>query len=154
MEIEIQETEIAVLKILGNLRTLQNRSNNINDTQRDKRNKSDVELDGLIGEYAFCKINNIFMDIDVCVRSGSYDCMYKGYRLDIKTTRHTNGRLIAYPKKNPDVDIYVLCIIDGNKVSFPGYAKTEELFKEENIVNLGYGDTYAINQENLRTFKK
>lgn len=77
-----------------------------------------------------------------------------GGKIDVKTTRHRNGRLLSTLKKNDDVDIYVLAIIDKNHVIFPGYALKEELFREENKIELGHGIGYGMTQDMLRKWKK
>ena len=79
--------------------------------------------------------------------------MLKGKRIDIKSTRHKTGRLLATKKINPDIDIFVLAIIDEDKVSFVGYATAAELYDPSNLTDLGHGEGYAIEQKDLRQWK-
>lgn len=148
--IQLTEAEMATVQILSNIRTIVARLNNVRDAKMANANGVDIDFDGLIGEYAFCKKYNLFLDITASPRSGTYDCLYNGKRVDIKTTRHKNGRLLCTMKKNDDVDVYVLAIIDGYNVYFPGWAYKDELRKDENIIDLGYGQGYAISQDRLR----
>lgn len=150
--IQLTESEMATIQILSNIRTIVARGNNVRDAKMSNINGSDIDYDGLLGEYAFCKKYNLFLDITASPRSGSYDCVYKGKRVDVKTTRHKNGRLLCTMKSNDDVDVYVLAIIDGRSVYFPGWAYKDELRSEENIIDLGYGQGYGIAQEKLRPF--
>jgi hypothetical protein len=155
MSIVVQLTDLEALscRLIGNMKTISSRTQNVKDRQMGKQEAYETDEDGMIGEYAFCKHYNIFLDVSLSPRSGSYDCMYKSKRIDIKTTRLPNGRLIATTKKNPDVDIFVLAIVEGNKVTFPGYALASELYNESKLTNLGHGETYTIEQQDLRQWK-
>jgi hypothetical protein len=79
--------------------------------------------------------------------------MLKGYRVDIKSTRHRQGRLLCTTKVNPDVDIYALAIITDQGVEFPGYATKDQLIQEKNLTDLGYGKGYALTQDKLNRWK-
>ena len=113
----------------------------------------EADIDGIIGEYAFCRWRNIFFDPIPQASPGGYDCITNdGIRIDVKTTRLSHGRLMVNLKDNPDVDLYVLAIIDGHKVKFPGYAPKKFLCQESNIVNpTGKKQVYALQQHQLRT---
>lgn len=108
----------------------------------------------MIAEYAFCKWQNVFCDLVPDPRSGSADCVLGGLGIDVKATRRSNGRLLVTLKHNPDVQVYVLAIIEGNMVRFPGYARREDICREENIVDLGHGKGYGLTQDKLRQFKE
>ena len=155
MEITLIEAEMNVLRIIANLRGLVARANNITNQRVSENHTQDVEFDGLIGEYAFCKIHNLFLDIVPQPRSGSYDCKFYDQAVDIKATRYKNGVLLGHSKRNPDVDVYVLCIIDGYNVRFPGYALADDLYVDANLTTLGKYDTpvYALDQSKLRKWK-
>jgi hypothetical protein len=155
MQTQLSEAELNVLRIIANLRGLVARANNIANLKVSENQNQDVEFDGLIGEYAFCKLHNLFLDIVPQPRSGSYDCLFHDQRLDIKSTRYKNGVLLGSTNRNADIDVYVLCIIDGLNVSFPGYAMAEELYAEENLTTLGRYDNpvYALDQSKLHKFK-
>lgn len=154
MKITLSEIEVSTISILSSMRTLVARCNNVKDAKMSKLNGIDIDFDGLLAEYAFCKKFNLFLDIVPSPRSGSYDCIYKGKRVDIKSTRHKNGRLITTTKKNEDVDVYVLAIIDNYDVEFIGWCYTAELYNEKNIKDLGYGNGYCLERDQLRTWKK
>jgi hypothetical protein len=146
--------EILTCRLIGNMRTISSRANVVKDMQMGNQPMHQTDEDGAIGEYAFCKHHNIFFDPSIAVRSGSYDCLLKGFRIDIKTTRRDTGRLIATTKINADIDIFALAIIRENEVYFPGWVKASELYKEENILDLGYGKTYALDQSKLKPWKE
>lgn len=150
--IRLTEAEMATVQILSNIRTIVARASNVRDAKMSSVKGTDIDFDGMIGEYAFCKKHNLFLDITASPRSGSYDCVYNGKRVDVKTTRHKNGRLLCTMKNNDDVDVYVLAIIDGYDVYFPGWAYKGDLRVDDNIIDLGYGNGYALSQEKLRSF--
>jgi len=152
--VQLTDSELAVCQMIGNMRHIACRSNFVTDTQVGKQGKFDIDQDGVIGEYAFCKYHNIFMSVDLSIRSGSFDCMIRGKRIDVKTTRVKNGRLIKTLKENQDVDIYVLAILDGNTVTFPGWIEKENFTKPENISDLGHGKTYVLTQDQLKSWEK
>ena len=47
----------------------------------------------------------------------------------------------------------MLAIIDGYEVSFVGYATADDLYQETNLINLGHGEGYGIEQKDLRQWK-
>ena len=153
MEITLTDTEIAMLRILADMRTLMNRSAGIKNRKVSHEANHVVELDGIIGEYAFCKLKNVFMDFTAQPRSGSADCQVNGKNIDIKATRHSDGRLLGYIDRNPDVDIFVLAIIEGNHVSFPGWATADQLYDPINLGNINHNPVYLMTQNQLNKFK-
>ena len=151
--IELTDEDIAVVYLLGGMRSTVAREAKVVDKKCGVHDGVAGDIDGFTGEYAFCKWNNLFPDIAASPRSGSYDCKTKtGTRIDIKTTRYKNGKLLATLKDNPDVDIYVLAIIDGKTVKFPGWISKLELCTDSNIRNLGHGDCYCMDQSELKPF--
>ena len=150
--ITLSDAEIATIKLIGNLRSVVNRCGNINDP-RVTGDALDIDEQGMIAEYAFCKYWNVFLDTTPTVRSGGYDCILGGKRFDIKSTHYKNGKLLKTLKDNNDVDCYALAIVDGNTVTFPGFAFHIELCQEKNIEDLGHGPCYAMEQKDLRRWK-
>lgn len=154
-EVHLTPSEIAVCRALGNMRTIAARAGSVNDKQMGKQAAFEIDEDGVIGEYAFCKAKNIFFDPSASPRSGSYDCVLMGKRIDIKTTRYAQGRLAVTTKRNPDVDIYVLALYDpaADKVTFPGYILADYLYQPENLKDLGHGPSYVLEQSKLNRWK-
>lgn len=150
----LTDAEVMFCKMAAGLRALTNRASNTKDAKIGTLSGLQMDEDGLLGEYAFCKKMNIFPDLIPSPRSGSSDCILKGKRIDVKTTRRINGRLLATMKNNDDVDVYVLAIIDetGTKVSFPGYATKKGLCAPVNQVDLGHGIGYGLTQDELRAW--
>jgi len=150
--VELTDAEMLVIRMLGGLRSIVGRTAGVEDKKVANLPGLTIDEDGMMAEYAFCKRYNVFPDIVPGPRSGSYDCIYNGKRVDVKSTRYKDGRLLATLKDNPDVDVYVLGIIDGNTVTFPGFATKAQLCHPNNKVDLGRGEGYALTQDELTPF--
>lgn len=151
MKVPITHDLRLLASVWGGFRTFVSRSGNVKDAKMGPQSGQEIDYDGIIGELAFCQLMNVWPDLGMTNRSGSYDCVVKGKRIDIKTTRRADGRLLCRLKDNPDVDIYVLALLNDNAVTFAGWAYKHELCKPENIRNLGgHGEGYALDQNQLR----
>lgn len=151
IKVVLSDREMIMCRLLGNLRTLTSRSDNTQYT--DVIYNLSVDEDGVIGELAFCKHWNIFFSPEATYRHHSFDALLKDKRIDVKATRLKTGRLQASSKKNPDVDVFVLGIIEGNEVTFVGYTTADNLYKQENFMNLGRSEGYAMEQKDLTAWK-
>lgn len=152
LTITLTDAEVATAKMIANLRSIVARANNVVDVRK-TGNPLDMDELGMVAEFAFCKYWNIFCDIAPAPKSGGYDCILNGKRIDIKATHYKDGRLIKTLKENKDVDCYALAIVDGNTVTFPGYVFSIELCQPKNIRDLGHGDNYVMDQKDLRQWK-
>jgi len=152
MKIQLDPDEITVCQMIGRMRSLIARSSGVKDAKIGNQDGSEADVLGMMAEYAFAKLFNVFPDLGLTPRSGSEDGTYKGYRYDIKSTKYKKGRLLATTKVNNDVDIYILAIVDGSEISFPGWAFKKELIKDENLADLGHGKGYCLEQSQLRVF--
>lgn len=153
-EITLEPSELVICQLLGGFRTIVNRAANVPIGKVGDHDNMEGDIQGMIAELAFSKMFNTFPDLGLSPRSGSADGVYKGKSYDIKSTTHKNGRLIATTKVNPDVDLYVLAIVDGATVAFPGWAFKSEFIREDNITDIGYGPTYVLERDKLRPFTK
>tara|TARA_A100001391_G_scaffold175362_1_gene138153 strand:- start:3187 stop:3648 length:462 start_codon:yes stop_codon:yes gene_type:complete len=153
MRLELQPDEIQVCQMIGRMRSLIARGNGVRDAKMGKQDGSEADVMGMMAEYGFAKKMNVFPDLGLTPRSGSSDgVMPSGKRYDVKASRHPNARLLSTLKVNPDVDVYVLCVVNDAVLDFKGWAWKEELIREDNKMNLGHGVGYALGQENLRKF--
>jgi hypothetical protein len=153
IKIKLEPDEIAVCNLIGRNRALIARSSGVKDVKMGDQDGAEADVLGFMGEYAFAKHFNVFPDLGLVPRSGSADGILKGYKYDIKTTTYKNGRLLSTIKDNDDVDMYVLAIVEEPFVFVAGYALKDELRKESNLIDLGHGKGYGLNQEQLREFK-
>ena len=153
IKIELNEFEMKLCKYIGQSRSKIARNNNVFDAKIGNQNGVDADIQGFIAEYAFAKQFNLFPDLGLSPRSGSFDGKTKnGKRYDIKSTTNKRGNLLATLKHNKDVDIYVLSYVDKNVVEFVGWIDKDEFINEKNIKNLGHGDGYFFDKNKLNKF--
>ena len=156
MLVELTDSEYSVAVMLAIARRSAARGNGVVDMQIGKQDPYEIELDGLMAEIAFAKQFNYYPDLTVGPRNGGEDFRLRsGKTVDIKATRHKNGRLLATLKKESSpCDLYVLAIIEPVKsVNLIGYIASDDLFKQSNLIDLGHGTGYGVTQADLRTFK-
>tara|TARA_A200000159_G_scaffold78618_1_gene72876 strand:+ start:231 stop:695 length:465 start_codon:yes stop_codon:yes gene_type:complete len=153
MIVKLNPDEVLICEQLGRMRSIIARSSGVKDAKVGDQNGSEADVMGMKAEYAFAKKFNTFPDLGLTPRSGSADGKLKGFAYDVKSTTYKSGRLLATKKENPDVDMYVLCIVDNSEVDIKGYAFKDELIKESNLKNLGHGQGYCLDQDKLRVFK-
>lgn len=153
MIVTLQPDEIQVCQMVGRMRTLIARGNGVRDAKMGDHDGAEADVMGMMAEYGFAKKMNVFPDLGLTPRSGSADgVMTSGKRYDVKASKHKTARLLSTLKVNPNVDVYVLCVVDGSTLDFKGWAWKDELIQEDNKTNLGHGLGYALEQEKLRKF--
>lgn len=154
MLVNLNPGEMAVAHHWATLRRCVNQSVNIKDKRIDRKLQA-IELDilGSVAELAWMKLFNKFPDFSVTVRSGTSDAVIGGRSLDIKATPYASGELRVTPSKKDDPsDVYVLAIVRESEVRFAGYAKANQLFRDENLKQFDYGPSYVMTQQELMKF--
>ena len=123
MILTLQPDEIQVCQMVGRMRTLIARGNGVRDAKMGDHDGAEADVMGMMAEYGFAKKMNVFPDLGLIPRSGSADgVMTSGKRYDVKASKHKTARLLSTLKVNPDVDVYVLCVVDGSTLDFKGWA--------------------------------
>ena len=154
IKIELTDEEVMMCRHIGHLRSVMSRSNNVQDRKHSDMSGLDIDAQGVTAEYAVSKHFNTFFDMGLSPRTGTADGTMKGYTYDVKSTQHEFGKLLATLKENPDVDMYIMCLTpDRWTVKIVGWCWKKELINDKNIQDLGYGRGYALEQNQLRTFK-
>ena len=101
-------------------------------------------------EYAFCILHNVYPPTEI-IDLDDYDVSVPGFgNVDIKSTRHMDGRLIINTKKSKFI-APALALMCGSFPSyvFGGWLWAKAAIKSSNLTDLGYGKCYAIEQERL-----
>jgi len=114
-----------------------NRHFNITNLKISAEDPHTVDLEGIAGELAFCRLFNVYPDIDTDRNPPHplYDATIPpppGYRIDVKTTKYENGKLLVDARKGSKtdgVDFYVL--MTG---SFPGPYTYRGMIAKEHII--------------------
>jgi hypothetical protein len=110
-----------------------------------------INLEGTGGEFAFCKIKNIYPDMSI-EQPMAFDCAINNIGfIDVKTTNKPHGMLLVgkWKEKYLKPAYFVLMVGEMPTYELKGFFPGTEVFKPENIVNFGYGDTYGISQDRL-----
>lgn len=142
-------------KEIGLARYRQNRKRKIKDRQIGPQDPAFTDINGVKGEIAFGRLNNLPIDLSVSPRHGGYDFLgHNGERINVKTTKYRGGKLVVpLYTDGCGVDIYALMIGSGREFRYIGWIPKEELISETTITDLGHGDTYALEQQYLRAPK-
>ena len=140
-------------KIVRNI-ALERHQNNIDRKSRSyKMGEGDdliINIEGTGGEFAFCKLKNIYPDMTID-HPIPYDCYHNEFGfIDVKTTKNPNGMLLVGTWKYRAIpQYYALMVGEFPTYEFKGYFPGKEVFKDENLVDLGHGPTYGIEQNRL-----
>jgi hypothetical protein len=110
-----------------------------------------INLEGIAAEFAFCKLKNIYPDMTID-HPIPFDCYLNGHGfIDVKSTKKPNGMLLVGTWKYRSVPAYyALMVGEFPNYEFKGYFPGAEVFKDENLVDLGHGPTYGISQDRLK----
>lgn len=151
MKITLDKYEQEIVRSLA----LARHNNNIDRGSRSYKmgNGDDllINLEGIGGEFAFCKLKNIYPDMTID-HPIPYDCYHNqlGF-IDVKSTKKPNGMLLVGTWKYRAIpDYYALMVGEFPTYEFVGYFPGSEVFKPYNLVNLGHGETYGISQDRLK----
>jgi len=152
VKITLTREEVRLSVFMGKSRYACARSNGVLDAQIGDQDKAFIDINGFAGELAVCRALNVYPDLSVSPRQGSWDCEYEGSRIDVKTTHHLNGRLLVSPKKGADwTDIYVLVVGRMPDFEIKGWMMTASVFDRE-LRDLGHGLGYVVENKELHPF--
>jgi hypothetical protein len=155
IKIKLNEAEQKLATYLAKSRYLNARKRGKPNEKVGNQSDWETDLEGIGGELAACRYFNAYPDTDIDLDYlPKYDLITnKGKTVDVKTTKHLNGRLLATKKKKSEwCDIYVLVTGEFPTYNLVGWAYSEDLIKETNLIDLGHGEGYGLTQDNLRKF--
>jgi len=154
--ITLNDMERRLVVAVAEARTTTKRSHQVVNQKIGPQSDQETERFGIAGEIAAAKAFNVYPDLRIHTGGDDYDLIIEGRKADIKTSKRPDGNLIA-DRKRGSAEIYILVCaetVNGKKgFTIVGWATTEELFKEENITDLGHGPTYLIPRDKLRPIK-
>lgn len=158
MIIKLNEAEQLIAKFIAKERYDSARKKNIKDLKMGKQSNWETDLEGIGGEIAACKYFGVYPDYVLtpvgATAFSKFDLITKkGNKVDVKTTKYENGRLLATKKKKRgECDAYVLVIGEFPNYRLVGWATDVELLDPKNIRDFGHGEGYALDQDQLRKF--
>lgn len=149
MQITLNEVEIRLAKFVARKRYELARKNGRPNLKVGGQSNAFTDLEGVAGEIAFCKAMNVYPNL-VIGEVDEYDADIPEGTVDVKTTKYRSGKLLAVQsKKMRQADLYALITGTIPHYRFVGMATGSELFREENITDLGRGNGYALCQDKL-----
>ena len=148
-KIILNSAEQIVCKSLALMRYEIARAVNRKDQQIGNQPSWQTDEDGLGGEIAASRLLNVYPNL-VLKPDAGWDILYQGTKIDVKTTRYINGRLLAkLNSRDDEVDAYLLVTGTFPEYNVGGYASRDSLLSPENIIDLGHGKGYGLSQEQL-----
>jgi len=148
--VTLNAAEIRIVRWIGQQRLAANRAAGFTNLKVGPESEIDTETLGFAGELAFAKLFNVYPDFVIGARVGSADCERFGESIDVKTTKYPNGKLIAQLRKREfAADVYALMIVEWPTFRFVGFARGDDLLTPARVADLGHGDVYAIEQDEL-----
>ena len=148
-QIILNSAEQIVCKSLALMRYEIARAVNRKDQQIGKQPSWQTDEDGIGGEIAASRLLNVYPNL-VLKPDAGWDILYQGMKIDVKTTRYINGRLLAkLNSRDEEVDAYLLVTGTFPEYNVIGYASRDSLLSPENIIDLGHGKGYGLSQEQL-----
>tara|TARA_Y100001951_G_scaffold92553_1_gene87427 strand:- start:73 stop:492 length:420 start_codon:yes stop_codon:yes gene_type:complete len=113
-----------------------------------------TDEDGIGGEIAASRLLNVYPSL-VLKPDAGWDVMYRGKRIDIKTTRYKSGRLLAkLNARDDEVDVYLLVTGTFPEYDVVGYVLKDSLLSPKNVIDLGHGRGYGLSQDKLTPIEK
>lgn len=130
--------EIAVATTIAGIRQGVNRERGIVNQKAGSQDPITTDIVGMLGELAFAKWANVCPDLSTHLRSGSHDAVFRGYTVDVKSTRNPIGPLYVDMRPDKAPDIYVLVHVEYATCTLLGWVwrseLTEYLTPEENRI--------------------
>jgi hypothetical protein len=148
----LSEAEQRLAKFLATRRYQNARSKGLRNAKMGDQSNELTDLEGIASEIAFCKLMNIYPDLDLD-HTNSADCFLRdGRAVDVKSTVYNSGRLLSVRWKDASkVDIFVLMVGEFPRYRCAGFMSSAELIQPNRLVDLGHGEGYAATQNELQS---
>jgi len=151
----LNNQEVALATWIGKGRQATAEKRNLRNLNQCGANDEWLHINGAAGELAFCKLFKIYPHsfLDELGNNCIYDAWIDGIGgIDIKTSKNMNGCLnVEYHKKNKAADYYALMTGEGVAFKYRGMIEKNLLFTESNLKDVGNGNFYAVDQNQLFT---
>jgi hypothetical protein len=152
MKIVLTEIEIALARLASDAITQYSESHNYDNTKkRDERSSNELFYQGFGAELAVAKVLNIYPDMSSDY--SEYDLLWEGKTINVKSTKYPNGRLLIPEFQGRTADWYILVTGEMPEYIIRGVAHADEVFRKENIGDLGKGKSYIMEQNELMTME-
>ena len=155
--ISLTYAERKLAQFVAKNRNGNNRHFNVTNLKISSSDAATVDLEGMCGEIAFCKLFNVYPDLDTdrMPPHPFHDCVIgNGLRIDVKTTKYENGKLLVDSRKGKEktdsVDFYALMIgVFPGPYSFRGFIARHLLIQPHKLGLLCGYKSYIAEQSEL-----
>ena len=143
-KVTLSEVEQGIVEQLAKQKHQDARDAHVKNARRGPQSDYETDLEGVAGEFAFCKLFNLYPRITNIVQSAdtdSYDATMGHFTVDVKTTKYETGHLVASPKKGTAAmtpDFYALMVGSFPTYSFRGFMTSAELLRDARLQDMGY----------------
>jgi hypothetical protein len=124
--------EIRIAKGIAALRRRNNRDRGWTDRKHtDLQEGSEIDVQGLLGEFAFCKQVNAWPDLGWVVNE-PWDCRYAGRKVDVKCSPKRTVLAVSLHKAEAEQqpDVFVLMQqVDEQTYEFVGWQFADVVYK-------------------------
>jgi hypothetical protein len=132
--ITLKPSEYATAVHVSSVRDFVNRDFGVNDRQMGRDDGFLIAVDGFVAELAVCKYFNVCPDLSFEPRSGGYDCLINGRRVDVKSTKPGRERVyIPEWKSKNEIERYIYCYVNFRTVDILGWFAPQDIFKKDNL---------------------
>ena len=149
--IRLNQAEKQIAAKIGMRRQITNRQQGTVNQKVHTKDSFEVDRDGFAGEMAFCKIFRLYPDFEN--RRANADAWHPKMKwVDVKTApEEHHNLLVRQPKADYPADTYALIIGTWatGVFSYVGYATKEMVFREDNLVDPGFGVCHMIKKKDL-----
>lgn len=148
----LTEDELALAERVGRVRNETMNKMNLASTNRNLPDKENMEIMAVAAEIAVAKFLNLYFEYRLPLVPGSCDMkLNDGRGVDVKFTTYGNGKLIVPVSKRNSCSVYILAINTNGSSMFniAGWATADELFNDENIVEMYGKRKYVMHQIQL-----
>jgi hypothetical protein len=148
IEIPLNIDEVAMSRHCGKRRKMRNRAiGNTRLITGSLEGDIEAEQQAYGAELAFCKLTNVYPDLDTTPRSEVMDCFYNECIVDVKHTRRTDrsGNLLVTKEstKKELPDVYVLVVGKLPTYWYVGWSIPDSVIRPEKLVtDLPFGHAY------------
>lgn len=147
--ITLNEAEQRLARFIAVKRHAMNRSTNTTDRKIGPQSNEETDLEGIGAELAFCKLMNVYPDLQCENRPVADATLPCGKTVDVKSTTYEDGKLAVTLWKKPTVDLFALMVGRFPTYRLAGFRPAQEVISLLNIGNLGHGETYVLEQWQL-----
>ena len=137
-------------------RNRRNRCLNVVNLKVSPRDGVTIDLEGVAGELAFCKMFNLYPDLDTdrMPPYPEFDAVLRdGWTVDVKTTRYGDGKLLVDVRKGRKVDgVDFYCLMTGEfpgPYVFRGFMAKSILVRTERVRLMRGHEAYVAEQGEL-----